>query len=485
MAQGTRIARNTAYLTIASILQKVISLGYFAYLARAIGAENLGKYTFALTFTSIFIIFMDFGLGTLLTREVAKKEEELQHQFTRIFSVKIVLIIASLIVLFLSLGAVHMFFSHVTLEDVYLVSFASVIIIFDTIAFTFLSLFRSVKQIQWEALGIILYQGVILIVGLFVLRANLPLVFAIAAVLTGSVVQCGYLFILIKKRLHLQFHLTWNTQDVKQILTLAAPFALAGIVYRIYSSADSIMLKIMIDNDVLGRYALAYKLNFALTIVPGSFAISYFPVVSSHFQHAKQELHRIFEAGIFYMMLVSIPIIGGVLIVGDNIITSIWGAHWSTSIEPLSILMVGLPFVFCNYPIGNFLNAVNKQKINTLNMCIALLVNLLCNFLLIPSLEFNGAAISFVISSIVLVLLGIPWVYKTAPFRIGYIVKKGILIGISALIMSFILFFIQNTYPLLALIPLSVFLYCGTLLLTGALSIQELRQFFLAIIKRT
>lgn len=66
------IAKNTSYLTLALVIQKVISFLYFVILARNLDPEFLGKYYFAISFTTIFAIFIDFGLVNYLTRETAK-----------------------------------------------------------------------------------------------------------------------------------------------------------------------------------------------------------------------------------------------------------------------------------------------------------------------------------------------------------------------------------------------------------------------------
>jgi len=81
----TNIAKNTSYFTLALILQKVISFTYFVLIARAIGPEDLGKYYFAISFTSIFGIFIDIGQSSVLTREVAKRPDEAEKLFSSVF----------------------------------------------------------------------------------------------------------------------------------------------------------------------------------------------------------------------------------------------------------------------------------------------------------------------------------------------------------------------------------------------------------------
>lgn len=484
MARSAKIAKNTTYLTVASIVQKIVSFAYFGYLADALGESNLGRYSFALTFTSLFIIFMDFGLGPLLTREVAKDENKIEEWYRRVLSMKIILIGGSLLALVLSIFVGEAFFERITRADTHLVLFASLIIIFDTITFTFFSVMRAVKRLHWEAMSIVMYQVTILICGYTALRLELPLVFVLGALLAGSVLQTAFMGSVVRFKEKLRFQFIWDWKKTKKLLILAAPFAVAGIIFRINGSADILMLKTLVGDAYAGWYSLAFKLAFALTVLPGAFIASYYPAVSTYYKHSKDKLHTVFESAFFYMMILSFPISVGVIVLGDEIIQTVWDDVWRASVKPLWILMLALPFIFFNYPVGNFLNAVDKQKLNTVNMCIALAVNIALNIVLIPIYTFNGAAIAALASSVVLVLLGIPWVYKVAPFNIGYIVKKIILVGLSAGTMGFILFMVQENYHLLVQIPLGAIIYAALLLALGAVTPAELKSLKSSLLKR-
>lgn len=484
MARTGRIAKNTAYLTVASILQKAISFGYYAYLATAIGSEQLGLYDSALKFTSVFIIFMDFGLGPLLTREAAKDEEKLIDHYRNILSIKLILILISLTAMIVSVHFWNLLYETVSQDDVNLVYFGASIIVLDTITFTFFSVFRALRNLYWEAIGIVIYQGMILAVGIAAIYLGLPLIYILGALFVGSFVQFVYMYFLIRYKAKIRFQFQWHTPTVKKILSLAAPFAFAGIIFRLNGTVDSLMLKTMAGNRFNGWYALAFKLVFALTVLPGAFATSYFPAISTYYKEAKEKLHSTFESGVFYMLLLGLPITAGTLILGDDIIISVWGEDWEASIQPLWILMIALPFIFLNYPVGNFLNAVDKQKLNTVNMLIALVINIVLNFVLIPYHTFNGAAIALAVSSIVLVILGIPWVYTIAPFSFNYIFKKSFIILIASGMMGFVLFFIQNNYPIIVLISIGAVVYFASLLLLKGLTQSELLQLKKAIIKR-
>ncbi|MCK5358508.1 MAG: oligosaccharide flippase family protein, partial [Elusimicrobiales bacterium] len=98
MAQRiNNIAKNTSYFTFALILQKVLSFTYFTILARNLVPEQLGKYYLAISFTTIFAIFIDLGMANVLTREIAKAKNMASAYLGAIIAIKLPLAIFSLI----------------------------------------------------------------------------------------------------------------------------------------------------------------------------------------------------------------------------------------------------------------------------------------------------------------------------------------------------------------------------------------------------
>src|SRR3989338_2929446 len=85
------IAKNTAYMTVASIVQKIISFAYFTIVARSIGVEGTGKYFFALSFTTLFVVFVDFGLTNVFVREAARFPDRLKLFLGNILCMKLLL----------------------------------------------------------------------------------------------------------------------------------------------------------------------------------------------------------------------------------------------------------------------------------------------------------------------------------------------------------------------------------------------------------
>ena len=84
------IFKNTFWLSVSTVVNKLLALALVIYAARVLGAEEYGQFTFALAFVSLLMIFATFGLQPIVTREFAREEEK-KEEFYSIVSLKLVL----------------------------------------------------------------------------------------------------------------------------------------------------------------------------------------------------------------------------------------------------------------------------------------------------------------------------------------------------------------------------------------------------------
>ncbi len=57
-----RAGRNISYKILAHVLPKALTFLFFAYAARKLGAEDFGKFSFAIQFATLFAVLVDPGL---------------------------------------------------------------------------------------------------------------------------------------------------------------------------------------------------------------------------------------------------------------------------------------------------------------------------------------------------------------------------------------------------------------------------------------
>jgi O-antigen/teichoic acid export membrane protein len=469
------VAKNTTVLTIAFIIQKILSLVYFTYLARQIGDSNLGRYTAAIAFVSIFSIFADFGLGPVLIREGARDLSRLPKVLSEIVSLKLLLSFGTILVSVIAIQILSIG-PRYDLYDQLLVYVALLFVILDSFTFTFYSVFRAVQRMHYEAIGILGYQLFILILGAFLISRHAPIHLLLGVITLSSALNFFFSGWLVISKAKMNIALSWDRKIFRQLLLLAIPFALAGIFFKLNGSVDSIMIKSMVGNRPNGWYNLAFKLATALTVLPGAFATSLFPAMSHAFISDHPRLVRLFEQAMIYLLAMSLPIAIGTFVLAKPLIEGLlYSVAWSRSVPALQIFMIGLVFVFLNYPVGNFLMAVNKQVRNTVHMGIALAINVMLNILLIPWYSYLGAAVAAVVSSIILVGLGLPVVYRTLPFHIPFLLVKSAKLLLASLGMGLVTWWMRDTVPLIANLIFSMVFYTVFVFLIRAFTWDDVR----------
>ena len=472
------------------MLQKILSLFYFTYLGRSIGPENIGGYIFALSYVGIFGIFIDLGLGPILTREISKYPEKAKNYVQNILTAKLVLTVVSLVALYLVLQLLLSFdFVPIPVRTQHMVYLATTIIVLDSFTFTFFSLFRAWQQIHFEAVAVVIYQIVIVLFGVIFILLDKPTIYFIIAVLIGSVFNFFYSFILFLRRGHVPFGLSFHWPTIKKLAMLSLPFAFAGIFFKLAGSIDQNMLELLAGERYVGWYGVAFKLTFALTVLPGAFATSFFPVMSRYYPDKLKELLTVFERAMFYLMVISLPITIGIWVVGKEIVVALYKEAFTAAGDALYIFAFGLIFVFLNYPVGNLLNAAHRQVRNTVHMGIALVVNVILNLLLIPRSDifgtYIGATIAAVASSVVLLFLGLPVVGQIVQYNKRLLLKKFFQILAASSAMGGCLWLLKNQVPLPLIVALGPPIYIFFLILTHSMSIMEIKSLVRSVLKRS
>ena len=203
--EPSRIAKNTIYLTVATVGQKFLAFFYFALIARMIGVENTGKYFFVVSFTIIFSIFIDLGLSSVLTREIAKNKEKAGEYLGNILTAKIFFFILTYFAVALTVNFLG--YSAETKNMVYL---AGLVMFFDSFHLTFYAVFRGLHNLKYEAMGVMVGQLVTITFGGLSLFWGAPLYFLIIALILGSAAVFVYSGLLLRIKTEIRPRLTLN-----------------------------------------------------------------------------------------------------------------------------------------------------------------------------------------------------------------------------------------------------------------------------------
>jgi O-antigen/teichoic acid export membrane protein len=472
------ITRNTSYFTFALILQKVVSFTYFTLLARNLGPENLGKYYFAISFTTIFSIIMDLGLVSVVTRETAKKNNEANNLLGAAMAIKVPLTFLALICIFIA-AQIAGYGNDIKL----LIYLAAIGAALDSFTVAFYGVIRGFHNLFFESISSIIFQLIVMIGGLLFIHFHFPLLFVFSSLTMASAFNFIYSYTVLSRKIGVKIGLYYNKALLKTIAIIAIPFGVFAIFQRIYTYLDSVLLEHFAGPAFVGYYQISFRIIFALQFLPGAFIASLYPAMSRYWVSNRQQLAVSFEKSLIYLAIISLPISAGVVALADKIIL-LFKSGYSEAIFPMQITIMAALFIFINYPIGALLNACDRQKQNTINMIVITIISVGLNFLLIPHYRAVGASISVLITNFLMTILGfylarnivkIDWPKIT--IALGKILLAAALMGLAA-------FFLKIKFNIVIIVPFSIVVYLTLILLFGAIKKEEVGHVIKSMFKR-
>ncbi len=479
MTEPGKIAKNTIYLTIATVGQKILAFLYFILIARLAGVEGTGKYFFVVSFTTIFSIFVDLGLSSVLIRETAKKREVAEKYLGNILGAKLILGVLTYLTVVLTINIMD--YPAATKLMVYL---SGVVMLLDSFNVTFYAVFRGRQNLRYESIGVVVSEVIIIVFGAASLFLHAPLYFLLLALMSGSIFNFCFSSLLLWKKTDVKPHLALDKSVLVSLFKIAYPFALAGIFVKVYSYLDAVLLSKMVGDAAVGFWSVAYKLTYAFQFIPMAFSAAIFPAMSAYFAHDRSRLKQAFERAVFYLAIVAAPVSFGIFSLAKPIVLILYGADYLSSVLPLQIAVFTVIFIFLNYPIGSLLNACDRQMTNTMIMGASMTLNIILNLILIPRFSFVGAAISTLVSHSFLYTLGMIFANKIVAFNRKFVFGSLTKIFLSASLMSAVIIFLNRFVLFWFLIPLGGLVYFGILYLLRGIGKEDFMGIFKVLRKK-
>lgn len=466
------IAKNATYFTSAMILQKILSFVYFYFLSNGISHEPFGRYVFALSYASLFSIFIDLGLTSILIRESSRNPDKANCYLKNIISLKFFLSIIALsaLVFFINL-------SGKANEVKILVYLASIIMLLDTFTISFWGIFRSHQNMFYESTATIFVQIIIFIFGFTALLLTHNIIYIMMALVIASVFNFSYSLILLKIKMKFSIKPEWNMGVIKHFLIILPAFALSGIFIKIYNASDSVLLGFLASEKSVGFFAIPAKTITSLAqIIPSAFAAAIFPVFSNHYKNSLEDLKKTFLKSFTYLVIISLPITGGLIILIPKILSALWKPYVEVA-QTFIIMSLAIPFIFLAFATGYLLLACDRQKNNTINRGVQAGFSLFLNFMLIPSYGYFGSGIAFLLANVIVSVLDIIIVRKV--IGISFFEVRGILTKslIACIIMMGTAYILLQYMHFIFVIIISALIYFYLLILQKAIRLDEIKKY--------
>ena len=225
------------------------------------------------------------------------------------------------------------------------------------------------------------------------------------------------LFLTVKEKLWREFTFKPNFAILKPMLKYSIPLIPTTVFWWITSVSDRYMVNEIISSDANGLYAIAYKLPTLLTLVSTMFmqAWQYSAVVEDE---GDREEHAKFFGTVWGSFQAVMFLAGaGVIAFTKPIMKILTDPDFYESWEFVPMLSIAMVFTAFASFMGTVYTLNKKSILSFLTAFIGASSNIALNFILIPKMGVQGAAVATVSSYLLVFIIRSISVKKYIPFK--------------------------------------------------------------------
>lgn len=388
-----KIVGNTGWLFAERILRMGLSFIVLVWLARYLGPEQFGTYSYAIAFTLLFSELTTLGLNAILVRDIVNSPEHRNATLGTAFVMR--LLGGSL-----SLGFAALIIGWIRPDDqlvrllVVIVATGQVFRAFEVIDFHFQSRVESKYVVTAKAIAFATTS--LTTVVLIITNASLPAFVSVKAaefILTGLGLALMY-------RLKGNSLSAWRFQAerARTLIRQSWPLILSGFGAAIYYKIDQVMLGEMVGEAAVGVYAVAAQLSEVWYFIPLAIVTSTFPSLLESRKHHLATYHKKLQ-GLYNLLAVLALIIAIIVaLLSTPLVVLLYGEAFREAGMILAIHVWASVFIFMRAALSKWLISESLTIFSLSTHSLGALSNILLNLFLIPQYGTLGAAIATVIS---------------------------------------------------------------------------------------
>lgn len=366
-----------------------------------VGAAEFGNYFALISFSFLFNILLDLGLTNWNTRHVAQNPESVAHRFHLIFTLRLLLAVAYLIIC-MSLGAAFGY-NSTQLMMVGVLAFNQFLV-------------AGIQYLRSNLAGMHLFKqdSVLSVLDRLILTIHMSylLWFSGAGLFKTEWLVYGQTlaysitflvaFVLVKKHSG-AFVFEWNFQEIKALLRGALPFAALIFVTAMAYRIDSVLLERLRGPEDAGHYAMGFRFFEATNMVSYLFASLLLPIFS-RMLHQGEGVTPLVSLSYRLMLVGTLLIATASWFWAEGILGFIYGSPHSEAVLAFRWLMIGCAAFSLQYVFGTLITASGQMKLLVRIALAGVVASLVMNLTLIPQYGALGAAITnAVVQGVVLV----------------------------------------------------------------------------------
>ena len=400
MTQGQRIFRNAAALLVSQPLTWALTLVFTVIVPRNVGPSEWGEWVIAGSVTSVAAAVFDFGLNTVLFKEVARGPANASRLLGTVLTARLALLplLAAGVLGFGHLagysGHTLVILSLITLS--LLVSYVCRPAAFGLMAFEKMH----VNALANVLTGLIQTVVAVLLVKFFALGIISISVVAFCANVLGLALQWAWLGRQVRLRP------VFDPNLIRQLFTAGLPYWATQLFFTVYVWVDGIILSVAVSQAEVGWYGVGAQIISTLGFLPYVVTTVVFPELSRSF-HQDQDRTAVLAGRSFRLLVtLGVPTAAGLALVAEPLVRAIYGDWFAPAGAPLTLLALTLLPVYAATLVNAFIIAADRQVQWTGVMGAMCVINPVINMVTIPYFHAHqgngalGAAVALLVTDI-------------------------------------------------------------------------------------
>jgi O-antigen/teichoic acid export membrane protein len=429
--------KNTSWLFGEKILRMIAGLFVGIWVARYLGPEQFGLFSYAQSFVGLFTAIATLGLDGIVVRELLKDESRRDDLIGAAFWLKLLGALGVLIVLAIAVNFTSN--DNYTNSLVFIIASATIFQSFNVVDMYFQSKVLSKYIVYANVISLFISS----IVKIALILNEAPLIaFAWVILFDSFILASGFIYFYLKNRRHSEqtgshsvldtessFAWKFNKSTALSLLKDSWPLILSGILISIYMKIDQVMIKEMMNAEAVGQYAAAVGLSEAWYFIPMVIASSLFPAIINAKKQSEElyyaRLQKLYNLMVWLAIAIALPM----TFLSDWVVHFLYGEQYSQAGSVLMIHIWTGVFVFFASIWSKHMIANNNQKIFIQFDLLSTFFNILLNLIFIPKIGIIGAAIATAFS-IPITYMVFFFLYKEQKLTIVHFLKALLLLSI-------------------------------------------------------
>lgn len=403
MKQAKSIKFNFIMNLIRVLMTIFFPLITYPYATRILHTSGMGKATYVASIVSYFQLIAAFGVNNYAITEGAKIRDDKQ-KLNKFASEMFFINLVSTAIAYISFAVFLFLPKFEGYQSLLIISSTS--ILFTTLGMEWL--YELLEEYRYITVRSIAFQ-IISLVALFIVVRDEGDVAWYVALTAISTAGSGIMnFFHSRKYVHLFGEKIEFSSLKKHMKPMVYMFGVS-VASVIYLNSDITMLGLMRNDEEVGIYSAATKMNQVLCTLIKSLSTVIMARLAYYIEmKQKENFDRLLRRAFSFMLMLIVPCMVGMWMLAPEIIMLIAGKEFMDAVMPEKIMILNLFFS----PINGFIAyqifmPYKKEKIIFWATCGGAVTNLLINFILIPKYTYNGAAVATVIAEGIVMLISL------------------------------------------------------------------------------